>query len=292
MPWGIRATTAVANNRAAPGIDSTEWYFESVVVRAYKPVYDGAVMGREVMSDVAMLERLVSVSGRDVVDVGCGGGVLVRGLAERGARVIGVEISEEQLAPAVAGDGASGARYLVGLAQRLPLDDASADIVVFMRALHHVRPADMLDALREARRVLRPDGVVYISEPLPEGDFYALTSLVEDEREVRAAAQRTIAGASAAGLERMRTLEHDVRLRLAGLDAFRARLVSVDPTRAALFEARRRELHEAFARLGEPGERPGERCFLAPMRVDLLRRGRSVADGAPDRSDRGNHRAG
>ena len=27
----------------------------------------------------------------------------------------------------------------------------------------------------------------------------------------------------------------------------------------------------ALARLGEPGERPGERCFLVPMRVDVLR---------------------
>jgi SAM-dependent methyltransferase len=228
-----------------------------------------------VTSDLAVLERLVSVSGRDVVDVGCGGGGLVRALAARGAHVTGVEISDSQLAAAIRDDGGSGARYLVGLAQQLPLEDGSVDVVVFMRALHHVPMPVMREALREARRVLRPDGVVYVCEPLPEGDFYALTSLVEDEREVRAAAQRAVADATQAGLERASTLEYDVRLRLADLDAFAARLVSVDPARAALFEARKDELAEAFARLGEPGERPGERCFLAPMRVDLLRRARA-----------------
>jgi SAM-dependent methyltransferase len=227
---------------------------------------------REVTSDLAMLERLVPVSGRDVVDVGCGGGALVRDLVARGARVTGVEVSESQLAAAVRDDGGSGARYVVGLAQRLPLPDGSVDVVVFMRSLHHVPMADMLDALHEVRRVLRPGGVVYISEPLPEGDFFALTSLVEDEREVRAAAQRAIADAVAAGLERAETVEYDVRVCLAGLDALAARIISVDPSRAELFEARKALLDEAFGRSGEPGDRPGERCFLVPMRADVLRR--------------------
>ncbi len=229
-------------------------------------------MAREVMNDLAVLERLVPVSGQDVVDVGCGGGGLVRDLVARGARVTGVEISESQLAAAERDDGGSGARYVVGRAERLPLADGSVDVVVFMRALHHVAPADMPVALREAARVLRGGGVVYVAEPLPEGDFFALTSLVEDEREVRAAAQRAVGDAAAAGLERVETLEYDVRICLSGLDAFAARIISVDPSRGELFEARKALVAETFARLGVPGDRPGERCFLNPMRVDVLRR--------------------
>jgi hypothetical protein len=228
------------------------------------------VLSRELSSDLTVLERLVPLPGRDVVDIGCGGGVLVRALAARGARVTGVEISESQLAAALRDDDGRGARYVVGLAERLPLEDASVDVVVFMRALHHVPPADMLDGLREAVRVLRPGGAVYIAEPLAEGDFFELTSLVEDEREVRAAAQRAIADAAAAGLDRVESLEYDVRLCLADLDAFAARLISVDPARGEMFDERKALLAEAFARLGEPGERPGERCFLVPMRVDVL----------------------
>jgi ubiquinone/menaquinone biosynthesis C-methylase UbiE len=228
-------------------------------------------LSREVTTDLTVLERLVPVSGRDMVDIGCGGGLLVRALTARGARVIGVEISESQLATAIRDDDGSGARYVVGVAQRLPLEDASVDVVVFMRTLHHVPPADMLSGLREAGRVLRPGGAVYIAEPLAEGDFFELTSLVEDEREVRAAAQRTIARAAEADLDRVESLEYDVRLCLADLDAFAARTVSVDPSRGEVFEQRRALLAETFARLGEPGERPGERCFLVPMRVDVLR---------------------
>jgi SAM-dependent methyltransferase len=222
-------------------------------------------------NDTTMLERLVAPAGKDVVDIGCGGGALVRELAAAGARPIGVEISDAQLAAARANDGDSGARYLVGRAEALPLDDASVDIAVFMRTLHHVPAARMEAALREARRVLRPDGAVYVAEPLAEGDFFALTSLVEDELEVRRAAQAALAGAERAHLERAVTLDYDITLRLAGVEAFRSRTVSVDPGRAPVFDARRDEIAAAFARLGTPGRRPEERCFVQPMRADVLR---------------------
>jgi SAM-dependent methyltransferase len=222
---------------------------------------------REVTTDLSMLERLVELDGRSVVDIGCGSGSLARALAARGARVTGIETSEEQLGDARArGDGVE---YLVGRAEALPLADAGSDLVVFMRSLHHV-PAPA--ALREAGRVLRPGGLVYVAEPLAEGDFFALLSLVEDERGVRARAQEAIAAAGAAGLEPVRTLEYELRVCLPGLAALRERVVGVDPDRAPHFDARAAELGDAFARLGSPGDRAGERCFDQPMRVDLLRR--------------------
>ena len=228
-------------------------------------------MSREEISDLAMLERLAPPSGRDVVDIGCGGGALVRALTERGGRVTGVEISESQLAAAVEQDDGSGARYLVGRAEQLPLDDSSVDIAVFMRSFHHVPQEQLGAALAEARRVIRPGGAVYVAEPLAEGDFFELTRLVEDEVEVRAAAQAALSEASNAGLDRAKTVDYDVRLCLAGLPALRARLIAADPGRAGRFDELRAELADALERLGEPGERACERAIVAPMRADVLR---------------------
>jgi SAM-dependent methyltransferase len=224
----------------------------------------------ETTTDLSMLERLVKPRGKDVLDIGCGGGTLVRDLAARGTRAIGVEITAEQLAPALARDGDSGARYLVGRAQELPLIDASVDVAVFMRTLHHVPMADLTQALAEAGRVLRRGGRVYVAEPLAHGGYFALTSLVEDELEVREAAQAALAQAALAGLDRVTTVDYYVRLRIADLAAFRSRIVSVDPARAAIFDERQAELADAFLRLGETGDNPGERCFLQPMRADVL----------------------
>ena len=222
------------------------------------------------VSDVEMLERLVPPSGKDLVDVGCGGGALVRAMTERGARVTGVEISESQMAGAVEQDNGRGARYLVGRAERLPLGDASADIVVFMRSFHHVPRGLLGAALLEARRVIRPGGAVYVAEPLAEGDFFELTRLVEDEVEVRAAAQAALAEASRAGLEPATTVDYDVPILLDGMTALRARVLAADPGRASRFDERSAELASAFQRLGEPGERARERRFLQPMRADVL----------------------
>ena len=223
------------------------------------------------ISDLAMLERLVPPSGKDVVDVGCGGGALVRALTECGARVTGVEISEPQLGAAVEQDNGSGARYLVGRAERLPLDDASVDIAVLMRSLHHVPRADLDGALVEARRVIRAGGAVYVAEPLAEGNFFELTRLVDDETEVRGAAQEALARASNAGLNRATTVDYDAPLTVAGLPGLRARVVAADPRRAIRFDELAAELTEVLERLGAPGERPGERRFLHPMRADVLR---------------------
>jgi ubiquinone/menaquinone biosynthesis C-methylase UbiE len=225
-----------------------------------------------VKSDLDVLEALLELDSKDVVDIGCGGGSLVRELAAHGAQMVGVEISEEQLAPALARDDGSGGRYLVGSAQSLPLKDASMDVVVFMRSLHHVPPDDIMAALREANRVLRPDGAVYVVEPLARGDYFELMRLVEDEVEAREAAQNALANSSLAGLARHKTVDYDVLVRVTDLAAFRARLVSVDPARGTLFDTHEAALAAAFERLGEPGEQPGERRFIQPMRADVLRR--------------------
>ena len=228
-------------------------------------------MALELTTDLSILERLAEPDGKDVVDVGCGGGALVRDLCASGARVTGVEISEQQLAAAIARDGGSGARYLVGRAQSLPLANGCVDVAVFMRTLHHVPPPDLMLVLREACRVLRPDGIVFVAEPLAEGDYFTLTSIVEDELEVRHAAQGALARAGLAGLDRAITVDYEVRLCVVGLAALRSRLVSADPARGPIFDARRARLTDAFGRLGEAGEQPSERCFVQPMRADLLR---------------------
>ena len=227
-------------------------------------------MTTQIDTDVAVLERLVSPTGKDVVDIGCGGGALVRDLTALGARVVGIDISESQLATARARDPGDGARYLVGRAQALPLDDGEMDAAVFMRALHHVPAPDLPAALEEAARVLRPGGVLYVAEPLAEGDYFELVSLVEDEVEARGAAQQALADADRARLSRRETVEYGVRIQIADLAALRSRVVSVDPARAGVFDSRRDELEQAFSRLGESGPH-GERRFVQPMRADLLR---------------------
>jgi ubiquinone/menaquinone biosynthesis C-methylase UbiE len=224
---------------------------------------------REIASDAAILERLVEPAGKDVVDIGCGAGALVRELTARRARVTGIEISAGQLERALGHPEAGRAHFLIGRAELLPLAAASMDLAIFMRALHHVPVECHPAALRECHRVLRPGGLLYVAEPLPEGDFFALTSLVEDEREVRAATQLTLEGAPRFGLDRVRRVAYEVEAEIPDPEALRRRIVDVDPDRGPVFERRADEIAVAFSRLGEPGAHRGRR-FRQPMRADVL----------------------
>jgi ubiquinone/menaquinone biosynthesis C-methylase UbiE len=223
-----------------------------------------------VTTDLATLQDLVAVTGRVVVDVGCGGGWLARELGAAGARVTALEISDGQLAGArEADDGRTGVIYAVGRAEQLPLPDASQDVVVFMRSLHHVPIVAMGDALSQARRVLAPGGAVYIAEPLPEGDWFELQSLIEVETETRAAAQAAIGACAAQGLTRTWTERYVTETWLADADAFRRRMLAVDPARREILNARDGELRHAFRTLGIAAD--GGRRFTHGHQADVLR---------------------
>jgi hypothetical protein len=215
------------------------------------------------------LDELVDVHGRDVLDVGCGEGELARRLAQAGARVIGLD----PLAVAIerardAGPASAAARFVEGSAEALPFPAASFDVVVFFNSLHHVPPESLDAALAEAARVLRGGGVLYVQEPLAEGSFFELVRAVDDETEVRAAAQDAMRRAESAGrLVELASREAVITFSL-DFDAFRARMVSVDPARAAELDGHEPALRAAFERLGRRVEDGYE--FDQPFRANLF----------------------
>jgi 2-polyprenyl-6-hydroxyphenyl methylase/3-demethylubiquinone-9 3-methyltransferase len=80
-------------------------------------------------------------------------------LAQRGAKVIGVDVSRGAITIARrhAASGGLAIRYFVASGEDLPLPDASVDRVVCVDVLEHVRSLDQV--LDEIRRVVRPGGV-------------------------------------------------------------------------------------------------------------------------------------
>jgi SAM-dependent methyltransferase len=97
------------------------------------------------------------LAGRHVVDVGCGPGFYTRELRARGATVTPVDADEAELT--LAGDPPDGA--IVADAADLPLETASVDGVFCSNMLEHT--PDPFGVVREAERVLRPGGWLYLS---------------------------------------------------------------------------------------------------------------------------------
>jgi SAM-dependent methyltransferase len=110
---------------------------------------------------------LGDVRGLRIVDFGCGSGANAVQLANRGAQVWGVDISEDliriaQRRMAVSGRP-GGAQFIVGSAHDLPFPDNSIDIVFGIAILHHL---DLKLVSREVYRVLKPGGRAIFREPV------------------------------------------------------------------------------------------------------------------------------
>ena len=100
------------------------------------------------------------LAGKDVLDVGCGGGILAESMARRGARVTGIDLSEKALR--VAELHLHESRLDVRYEKKAVEDCGGAfDVVTCMELLEHVPdPASMVAA---CARLARPGGHVFFS---------------------------------------------------------------------------------------------------------------------------------
>lgn len=91
-------------------------------------------------------------AGADVLEAGCGTGLLLNHAARVARSAIGVDLSRGMLRPAAE----RGLRVVQGSVTEVPLPSASVDLVYSMKVLAHVPPIQA--ALAELARVVRPGG--------------------------------------------------------------------------------------------------------------------------------------
>lgn len=109
-----------------------------------------------------------------VVEVGAGTGSLtslLRGALEEGVTLTAVDPDENALAIARRRVPGVAIAWQRGRAEALPVADSSQDAVVTALVLHHLPTASKRAALAEARRVLRPGGLLLVADFGPPQDI-------------------------------------------------------------------------------------------------------------------------
>lgn len=190
-----------------------------------------------------ILAELSPLDGKKLLDIGCGRGGLCGPLRQAGALWRGLDPMP----------GPGGLPIDVAPAEALPYPDDSFDAAVCVNALHHVPVAAMRAALGEAARVLRPGGKLVVIEPMADGALSRVIAVVDDETEIRDAAQtamdRTPALAQVANYTYARTERYD------DFNGFCASIAAVDPGRLNRIRALRDRLRQVFAdRAGRDGD--------------------------------------
>lgn len=205
-----------------------------------------------------------------IIELGCGAARIARELLERfpAAQVTALDVDERQLADNLR-QPHPRLQFVHAGAEACPAPDASFDLAMMLKSLHHV-PLDRLDqALGEVHRVLRPGGLLYVSEPVFAGAYNEVIRIFHNEEKVRAAAiaalQRAVASA---GWEQVSEIHFLAPVKFRDFAEFERRMIGASFANHRLDAAILDEVKRRFgAHLGPEGAR-----FEQPMRVNLLRR--------------------
>ncbi|EJQ42707.1 hypothetical protein IEE_03745 [Bacillus cereus BAG5X1-1] len=110
------------------------------------------------------INNIVDVQNKQVIDIGCGGGIYTKELALMGAKnVVGLDFSKEILQAAKENCNAfPNISFIHGDAHNIPYPNESFDLVISRAVIHHLQ--DIPTFIREASRILKKDGILILQD--------------------------------------------------------------------------------------------------------------------------------
>jgi len=219
--------------------------------------------------ETEVYHRLLSLDGKHILELGCGSAVITRDIAEKGKnrRITALEVDEAAHANNLQITDLPNVAFVLAGAEDIPLDDETVDVAFMFKSLHHV-PVDLMgQAMHEIRRVLKPGGQLYVSEPVFAGDFNEILRLFHDERAVREAAFAILQDAVQDGLfELVQELFFLSPMRFESFEDFENNTIKATHTQHELTDDLYARVKQKFMQhVNDDGAR-----FDMPIRVDVL----------------------
>ena len=222
-------------------------------------------------SESEIYESLLAFGGASILELGCGKADPTRNIAGAypTANIVAAEVDPIQHAQNLASARPSNLAFAGFGAQSIPLADASIDVVLMFKSLHHV-PLHQLDrALSEIHRVLKASGHAYLSEPVFAGQLNEMLRIFNDEELVRRAAFEAVHRAVESGLFVLsREIFFLAPASYRDFAEFAGKHFQVTHSERNVSAAQRSAVERVFdSHLGPDGVK-----ITQPIRVDLLRK--------------------
>jgi SAM-dependent methyltransferase len=236
--------------------------------RHFRPLYE------------SVLRRPELSKARSSLDVGCGPGLAVQVFAQKISNVSGIDASVAFIE--IARRRLPGRNFRLGEMESLPYADGSFDVVTGFNAFQYA--ASPSNALREARRVTQPNGIIVIATwGLPEdceaaGHLKALGALMPPPPPgapgpfALSDGAKLMALASDAGLTPVEVVDVECPWTYPSLDVALRAMLSAGPAERAIRNSGVERARDAVANAIEPYRKPpGEYCLNNEFRYLIAR---------------------
>lgn len=139
----------------------------------------------QTLDEIYLIETL-NLDNKTILELGCGNATMTKQLGSNGSnrKIIACEVDEVQHEKNLKLN-IENIEFKLNGAQKIDLEDESVDMIFMFKSFHHIPYDLMKEALKEIKRVLKPNGLVYISEPLFKGEQNELIAMFHDEQQVR-----------------------------------------------------------------------------------------------------------
>jgi ubiquinone/menaquinone biosynthesis C-methylase UbiE len=221
--------------------------------------------------ELDLLQSLVDLDQHPrIIELGCGAAQLSRKLLAKfpACEVTGLEVDERQHAKNLL-NPMQRLHFIKAGAQAIPFKEEHFDLALMLKSLHHVPLDQMSQALSEVHRVLLPNGLLYVSEPVFAGALNEVMRVFHDEEQVRAAAFRAVQQAASSGAwEQVDEILFEMPVHFRDFTEFEQRMIDVTFVNHRLDASTLQVMRERF----EPQMSADGAHFVRPMRVNLLRK--------------------
>ena len=144
---------------------------------------------------VEKIDGKLSLSGKEILEIGCGTGNYTKQLAEIVGCIEAIDPDKESILEAE-GSHIRNTKFSVGNSNPLDFESNTFDVVVFTLSFHHIHKGEMEESIKEAVRVVKKGGWIVFLEPAEDGSFFDAEINFEacdgDERKEKQIAYKSI----------------------------------------------------------------------------------------------------